>query len=48
MLMLDLTTKFIDDREPDDVLRMLYVALTRSKKTLHLVLPKDQNKAFML
>jgi DNA helicase-2/ATP-dependent DNA helicase PcrA len=48
MLMLDLTTKFINDREPDDVLRMLYVALTRSKKTLHLVLPKDQNKAFML
>jgi superfamily I DNA/RNA helicase len=48
MLLLDLTPKFMNDREPDDLLRMLYVALTRSKKTLHLVLPKDQNKAFML
>lgn len=48
MLLLDLTPKFMNDRAPDDVLRMLYVALTRSKKTLHLVLPKDQNKAFLL
>jgi superfamily I DNA/RNA helicase len=48
MLLLDLTPKFMNDREPDDILRMLYVALTRSKKTLHLVLPKDQNKAFLL
>lgn len=48
MLLLDLTPKFMNDREPDDILRMLYVALTRSKKTLHLVLPKDQNKAFLI
>lgn len=50
LLMLDLTTKFARDydRNSDDINRLLYVGITRAKQALHLVLPKNQQKAFRL
>lgn len=50
LLMLDLTTKFAKDydRNSDDINRLLYVGITRAKQALHLVLPKNQQKAFRL
>ena len=50
LLMLDLTTKFAKDynKNSDDINRLLYVGITRAKQALHLVLPKNQQKAFRL
>ena len=50
LLMTDLTTKFTrdSDRNSDDINRLLYVGITRAKQSLHIVLPKDSRKAFML
>jgi superfamily I DNA/RNA helicase len=50
LLMLDLTTKFAKDynKNSDDINRLLYVGITRAKQALHLVLPKNQQKAFKL
>lgn len=50
LLMLDLTTQFAKDydRNSDDINRLLYVGITRAKHELHLVLPKNQQKAFRL
>ena len=50
LLMLDLTTKFAKDYEQnsDNINRLLYVGITRAKQALHLVLPKNQQKAFRL
>jgi DNA helicase-2/ATP-dependent DNA helicase PcrA len=50
LLIGDLTTKFAReyDRNADDINRLLYVAVTRAKQSLHIVLPKDERKGFRL
>jgi len=50
LLLMDLSTKFAKDmqRNGDDVNRLFYVGVTRAKKSLHLVLPKYQDKGFIL
>ena len=47
-LHMDLSSKFMDlyHQKPDDIHRLFYVAVTRAKKNLYLVLPKDYSKAF--
>lgn len=44
----DLSNKFVEEahRNPDAMRRLLYVAVTRSKKNLFLVAPKDVGRAF--
>ena len=50
LLMGDLTTKFAKDyeRNSDDINRLLYVGITRAKQSLHIVLPKNEQKGFRL
>lgn len=50
MLLTDLSTQFTREKEinPDDINRLYYVGLTRAKKTLHIIYPQDQYKAFHL
>lgn len=50
LLRMDLSTKFVNEsiRSSDDLNRLLYVGITRARKTLHLVLPKDEQKGFRL
>jgi DNA helicase-2/ATP-dependent DNA helicase PcrA len=50
LLMSDLTTKFAKDydRNSDDINRLLYVGITRAKQSLHIVLPKFEQKGFRL
>lgn len=50
LLMGDLTTKFAKDyeRNSDDINRLLYVGITRAKQSLHIVLPKFEQKGFRL
>lgn len=50
LLLTDLSTQFTAQQEtnPDDVNRLFYVGLTRTRKTLHIVYPQDQYKAFRL
>ena len=44
----DLSNKFMEEahRNPDAMRRLFYVAVTRSKKNLFLVAPKDVGRAF--
>ena len=50
VLLTDLSTKFMDEyyASPDNINRLLYVGVTRTKNNLHLVYPKDQRKAFVV
>ncbi len=50
LLLTDLSTKFAREYEynPDAVNRLLYVALTRARQSLHLVLPTDGQKGFRI
>jgi superfamily I DNA/RNA helicase len=50
LLMSDLSTKFSKDydKNSDDINRLLYVGITRAKQTLHIVLPKNEQKGFRL
>ena len=50
LLLTDLSTQFTKEQEvnPDNVNRLLYVGLTRTRKSLHIVYPQDQYKAFRL
>ena len=50
LLRLDLSNKFVQEsyRSSDDLNRLLYVGLTRARQSLHLVLPKDEEKGFRL
>jgi superfamily I DNA/RNA helicase len=50
LLFLDLSPRFAKDYaiNADDVNRLFYVGVTRTKKNLHLVLPKQQQKGFRL
>ena len=46
----DLSSQFTREQEvnPDDINRLYYVGLTRTRKSLHIVYPQDQYKAFRL
>ena len=50
LLLSDLSTRFAKEyeRNSDDINRLLYVGITRAKKELHIVLPKNQQKGFQL
>lgn len=50
MLLLDLSPKFVEEhaRDDSDLRRLLYVALTRTKQTLHLVLAKNSERSFQI
>ena len=50
MLLMDLSPKFAREyaANGDNIHRLFYVGVTRAKKTLHLILPKHQEKGFRL
>jgi hypothetical protein len=50
LLMMDLSSRFSEEyhKNPDDINRLAYVGITRARQSLHLVLPKNQKKAFVL
>ena len=50
LLLMDLSTKFAKEyqKNGDNVQRLFYVGVTRTKQSLHLVLPKFQDKGFIL
>ncbi len=50
LLLTDLSSQFTREQEinPDDINRLYYVGLTRTRKSLHIVYPQDQYKAFRL
>jgi superfamily I DNA/RNA helicase len=50
LLMTDLSAKFAReyDRNADDIHRLFYVGLTRARESLHIVLPKNEQKGFRL
>lgn len=50
LVMMDLSPKFAKEYSvnSDNIHRLFYVAITRTKKTLHLILPKQQDKGFRL
>lgn len=50
LLLADLTTKFAKEyeRNSDDINRLLYVGITRAKQSLHIVLPKNEQKGFRI
>lgn len=50
LLLSDLSTKFANDyeRNSDDINRLFYVGITRAKKSLHIILPKNSQKGFKL
>lgn len=50
LLLADLSTKFAKEYEKnsDDINRLFYVGITRAKQSLHIVLPKNEQKGFRL
>jgi superfamily I DNA/RNA helicase len=50
MLFTDLSTRFMTEytRNPDSINRILYVGITRARKALHVILPKNSEKCFRL
>lgn len=50
LLLTDLSAKFATEYEKnsDDIHRLLYVGITRARKALHIVLPKNERKGFRL
>ena len=50
LLLSDLSTRFAKeyDKNADDINRLFYVGITRAKKSLHIVLPKNELKGFRL
>jgi len=48
LLLTDLSPKFAKEyaKDADDINRLLYVGVTRTKQALHIVLPKDEEKGF--
>ena len=50
LLLTDLSTKFAReyDRNADDIHRLFYVGMTRARESLHLVLPKNEQKGLRL
>ena len=50
MLLTDLSSRFAAEyaANADSIHRMFYVGVTRAKKSLHIVLPKNTNRGFQL
>ena len=50
LLLTDLSPKFAQDyaKNADDINRLLYVGVTRTRQSLHIVLPKNEQKGFRL
>jgi len=50
LLLMDLSARFMEEYavNPDDMNRLLYVALTRAKKELHIVQPENNSRGFRL
>jgi hypothetical protein len=50
LLLTDLSSQFTREQEvnPDDINRLFYVGLTRTRKTLHIIYANDQYKSFRL
>ena len=50
LVLLDLTAAAIKqgDTDPDDLHRLFYTAFTRAKQELHIVDPRDFNKAYII
>jgi superfamily I DNA/RNA helicase len=50
LLRMDLSARFMEEytRNPDDMNRLLYVALTRAKRELHIVQPENNSRGFRL
>ena len=50
MLLTDLSSRFAQEyaANSDSIHRMFYVGVTRAKKSLHIVLPKNTNRGFQL
>lgn len=50
LLISDLSTRFAKeyDKNSDDINRLLYVGITRTKNALHIVLPRNEQKGFRL
>lgn len=50
LLLMDLSTKFAKeyDKNADDIHRLFYVGVTRARKSLHIVLPKNGQKGFRI
>ncbi len=50
LLLTDLSGKFAKEyvKNSDDINRLLYVGITRARKSLHIVLPKNEEKGFRL
>lgn len=50
LLLTDLSGKFAKEyvKNSDDINRLLYVGITRARKALHIVLPKNEEKGFRL
>jgi DNA helicase-2/ATP-dependent DNA helicase PcrA len=48
LLLTDLSPKFAEDyaKNADDINRLLYVAVTRTRQSLHIVLPKNEERGF--
>jgi superfamily I DNA/RNA helicase len=48
LLITDLSPKFANDyaRNSDDINRLLYVGMTRTKQSLHIIMPKNIEKGF--
>ncbi len=48
MLLTDLSQKFAKDyaKNADDINRLLYVGVTRTRQSLHIVLPKNEERGF--
>jgi superfamily I DNA/RNA helicase len=50
LLLPDITKSAVDanDIDPDDLHRLFYVAVTRAKKALHILEPKNYERAYPL
>ncbi len=48
LLLTDLSQKFAKDyaKNADDINRLLYVGVTRTRQSLHIVLPKNEERGF--
>jgi len=50
LLLPDITKSSVDqnDREPDELHRLFYVAVTRAKQELHILEPRNYERAYIL
>jgi DNA helicase-2/ATP-dependent DNA helicase PcrA len=50
LLLPDITKAAVekDDRDPDELHRLFYVGVTRAKKSLHILEPKNYDRAYII